>query len=122
MLWIDSIALGDATILSAELRVTFLDISKSGATEAESFFDLSGGFEDFAILSSQDAVLLEDASIGPSAAPVGVVYTEEESASAVLAPPDPGTAPGAPSPPVWMLGLLGVFLFIRSLKIAPRAS
>lgn len=64
-------------ILSAKLQVSFLQTEggKKG-TANEQFFDFSGGFEDFAILTRQDAVMLEEAVIGQAAAPSGVVVAQ----------------------------------------------
>lgn len=120
VLWIDNISLGGATILSAELSVTFLDIAKGGATDAESFFDFSGGFEDFALLSRDDAILLEDAAIGTEAAPAGVAYSEVETVTTQLLADEPtpveNLAPAAPSPPLWIVGLLACFLVVRNAR------
>jgi len=60
-------------IIGAELSVTFLDTESFG--ENESFFDYSAGFEEFAILSSPDAKLLDSANIGLGEdAPLSVAY------------------------------------------------
>lgn len=120
VLWIDNISLGGATILGAELRVTFLETpSGSSATEAESFFDFSGGFEDFALLSAADAIVLEDAATGVSEAPSSLVFSEETSASELLASevtPPVTVIPGAPLPPLWLFGAFGVLAFVRQLN------
>lgn len=55
------------TITSAKLVVNFLETgSGKGAGANESFFDFSGGFEDFALLAPKDAQILEAAALGTS--------------------------------------------------------
>lgn len=69
-------------VLSAEVRVTFLDTAKNGG-DNEQFFDYSAGFEEFAILSSRDAQTLDNADIGLDAAPTSVTYTASDRKSVV---------------------------------------
>lgn len=120
VLWIDNISLGGATILGAELRVTFLETpNKFSATEAESFFDFSGGFEDFALLNAGDAIVLEEAATGVAEAPSSVVFSEEISASELLASevtPAVTVIPGAPLPPLWLFGVIGGLTLVRQLN------
>lgn len=96
VLWLEQIML-TGTITRAELSITFLETLNSRASGAESFFDFSGGFEDFALLSTADAVLLEEAAIGVAAAPSGVTYTATESATEAIVAAAPAPTP-APEP------------------------
>lgn len=95
---------GDIT--SARLVVNFLDTGGS-RTDNASFFDFSGGFEDFALLAPVDAQVLETAAIGTAGAPSGVTYSAttvsstyytEPSAAAMVA-----SAPAAPEPSLMLL-------------------
>lgn len=64
----------EGEITGVTLRVTFLDTAKTGG-DNESFFDYSAGFEEFAILSSTDAALLDSANLGlGKAAPTTISY------------------------------------------------
>lgn len=102
VLWMEKIVL-TGTITRADLRVTFLDTPKTRASNPESFFDFSGGFEDFALLATADAVLLEEADIGMAAAPTGVTYTTTESATEAILAAAPAPEPTSqvdPSAPV----------------------
>jgi hypothetical protein len=94
------------TLLSASLNVAFVDTAKSKTQGNETFFDYSGGFEDFALLGKKEALTVETANAGVAAAPSSVIYT--------LAGPtitaveiDPPTAPGAPVPPLGLLLAMG---------------
>lgn len=118
VLWMEKIIL-TGTITRAELSITFLETPTSRPTAAESFFDFSGGFEDFALLATADAILLEKAAIGASAAPSGVEFTTTatsvaDAISAVAPPPDdsPFTGPPAAPAPPWVVvaGLAGLLL------------
>ncbi len=62
------------TVLSAQMSVQMLNTGNS-RTENDTFFDYSGGYEDLALLSAQDAYALETASIGTAGAPAGVSVT-----------------------------------------------
>jgi hypothetical protein len=87
---------GDIT--GASLSVTFLDTAAGG--DNESFFDYSAGFEQFAILSSSDAELIEAANIGlGDAAPQTIAYDL--------------SAPAGTPEPTWVLLLMipGIFLW-----------
>ncbi|MFK7851151.1 MAG: hypothetical protein AB8D78_09255 [Akkermansiaceae bacterium] len=117
VLWLEEIML-TGTINRAELSITFLETPNSRSSDSESFFDFSGGFEEFALLATADAVLLEEADLGMADAPTGVTYTTTESATEVIqaaAPAaDPNTQvdpPAAPAPP-WMVvaGMAGLLL------------
>lgn len=74
-------------IIGAELRVTFLNTDKTG--DNETFFDYSAGFEEFAILTSTDASLLDSANIGVADAPQTVSYSVD--------------APSGTPEPAWFL-------------------
>jgi hypothetical protein len=78
----------EGQIISAQLRVTFLETAATG--DNEDFFDYSNGFEEFAILSSPDATLLETAAIGISDAPTALAY-------------DVSAPSGTPEPPILLL-------------------
>ena len=140
VLWLEQIML-TGTITRAELNITFLETPSSRSSSAESFFDFTGGFEDFALLSTADAVLLEEADIGIAAAPSGVTYSTTESATEAIAAaapepePDPAPTgdptpgdttlvgpPAAPAPP-WVIvaGLAGLLLF-KPRKVSAHES
>lgn len=94
----------EGTLISAVLNVTFLNTAlKSG--ENESFFDFSGGFEDFALLSNQDANILESANFGLESAPSQIVYYQE---------PTTPVSPGAPAPPLLFLVALAGLALVKS--------
>lgn len=117
------------TILSAKLVVNFVDTAVKSAGANETFFDYSGGFEDFALISRIDAVTLESAGIGLAAAPSGITYETAPVSETILAPvaapdttagpttdggtanaPAPAPAPAAPVPPfVLLLGAAVLF-------------
>ncbi len=96
VLWLEKIML-TGTINRAELSITFLETPNSRASSAESFFDFSGGFEDFALLSAADAVLVEEADIGMAAAPSGVTYSTTESATEAIVAAAPTSTPTSTS-------------------------
>ena len=98
VMWLEQIML-TGTITRAELSITFLQTPNSRTSGAESFFDFSGGFEDFALLSTADAILLEEAAIGVAAAPSGVTYSTTESATEAIIPAAPAPAPDPSQPP-----------------------
>lgn len=94
----------DGEILSAELRVQFLNTSGSGANET--FFDYSGGFEDFAIFSAEDAQLLDSASIGLADAPLDQIqFTQYSSIDAAI---------GAPAPSVLTLAVIPLLIMLKT--------
>jgi len=126
VLWMEQIIL-TGTITRAELSITFLETPTTRPTEAESFFDFSGGFEDFALLATADAVLLEKAAIGVANAPSGVEFTTTttsvaDAISAAAPPPDdsPFTGPPAAPAPPWVVvaGLAGLLLLKPRKAIA----
>ena len=93
----------DGEILSAELRVTFLDTANAGANEE--FFDFSNGFEDFAIFTAQDAAILDQASVGiGSATPEAISYTQYQNIN---------SAAGAPSPALFVLLVIPLVIVMR---------
>lgn len=63
-------------VLSAQMSVTLLNTG-TGNDANGTFFDFSGGYEDLAFLSSSDALALESAEIGLSAAPTGIIYSND---------------------------------------------
>lgn len=94
-------------ILEAKLKVAFVSTAaRSGASEE--FFDFSGGFEDFALISRVDAQTLESAAIGTTDAPKEVIYATAPKEDTILATPEGGggstpAAPGAPLPPLGLM-------------------
>lgn len=112
VMWFENVAVTGA-ITSAKLRITLLDTPTSRPTAAESFFDFSGGFEEFALFSKADAVLIESANLGTTDAPSGINYvtnpvnavTAIQTAIAANPPTDtntgtgtgPGTSTGTPT-------------------------
>ncbi|WP_256199175.1 glycosyltransferase family 2 protein [Verrucomicrobium spinosum] len=64
----------EGQVLAARIEVQFLDTGNSKSAN-DAFFDFSGGFEDFALLSARDALALENANIGWSALPSSVAST-----------------------------------------------
>ena len=78
----------EGEIIGAQLQVTFLDTATAG--DNEDFFDYSNGFEEFAILTSPDATLLDSAAIGISDSPTAIAY-------------DVSAPSGTPEPPLLLL-------------------
>lgn len=135
VMWFENINYtGD--ILEAKLTVNFLDTGRDNRTSssAETFFDWSDGFEDFAIFSAADAVLLEQASIGVAEAPSGVSYTTEgtvvEAIVASGGTTEPATTttadamgssvpntPAAPAPPLVIAALMGLLLLYKQRNL-----
>lgn len=127
VMWFENISF-QGQITSALLKVSLLNTPGSRRTDAESFFDFSGGFEEFALFSAADAVLLEEAGIGMQQAPSGLNYASTESASSAIKealagiPADPeapapdvestpvSTPPAAPSPPLAALASMAALL------------
>ena len=102
----------DGEIVSANLQIDLLETTARAGVN-ESFFDFSGGFEDFAILSPEDAQILDAAAIGISGADQALTFT---TTAPILSEPTPTTtpesgggvivsttAPGAPAPPLAVL-------------------
>lgn len=96
-------------ILSASLAVTFLDTAKTRGDTNESFFDYSGGPEDFALLSAYAAQTIETASAGVTTASDTVVFTTDTSTAATYVPPPTSGAPAPPLPV--LLGLAALVLW-----------
>lgn len=147
VLWLEKISFaGD--ILSASLRISLLETPTSKATANEEFFDFSGGFEDFALLSVADAVILEKANLGMDDLPDGIefkgnttvteslaknlgsealasepatpeaVAPEPETASNATPPPAAITAPAAPAPPWTVVLAMAGIVLFRMKKKA----
>jgi hypothetical protein len=95
------------SIIGAQLSITFLDTAKK-AGDNEAFFDYSAGFEDFAILSSADAQLLDNANIGLDEAPTTISYTASTPSGGSIAAPS-----GTPEPSWFLLAGLPLVLFLR---------
>ena len=96
-------------ILSAKLVVKLLDTSKTGGAN-ESFFDYSGGFEDFAIIGEAEAVAIETAAAGIAMA------SSELSFQTQPLPTTLPTAPGAPLPAAEVFAGLGFFIIVRLVR------
>lgn len=127
------------TIESAKLVVNFLQTNTTkpiGANEA--FFDFSGGFEDFALLTPKDAQVLEAAAIGVtdassaldfSTTSVQATYYTDPTSTITTTTTTPSTssvvlsAPAAPEPPlVLALGGAGLALVVAARgRLARRA-
>jgi hypothetical protein len=116
------------TITSAKLVVNFLDTGNSNGA-SQTFFDFSGGFEDFALLAPKDAQILEAAAIGTTGVSSTVTFTSATVATTYYMEPAPAataptpttdtaatsgtttstsaapamSAPGAPEPPLTLL-------------------
>lgn len=79
VLWFEDINyLGD--ISSAKLKINFLNVDTypPSSLSNESFFDFSGGFEDFALFSVADAQLVESEKIGQTGS-TSINFTETTS-------------------------------------------
>jgi hypothetical protein len=100
------------TLLSAQLNVTFLRTANTGSQGNETFFDWSGGPEDFALINTTTAQAIEANAAGIQAAPTSVSYTSGDSAATVISRAAP-TAPGAPCPPMAVLAMLGALIAWR---------
>jgi hypothetical protein len=83
-------------ILDAEIRVSF--VNTSGTGPAESFFDYSDGFEEFALLGAPDADVLDDADIGLASAAADLEYTYYNDIDAAVAAPEPSLVLAAAVP------------------------
>ncbi len=83
-------------ILGAKLEIAFVNVATGRGTGAnEEFFDFSGGFEDFAILTRRDAAMLEAAAIGQAAAPGNLAVVQN---TTPLTPVIRGEIPAEPLP------------------------
>jgi len=131
VMWFENIAFS-GTVTRAELRISLLNTPTSQATAAETFFDFSGGFEDFALLSNADAVQLEEANIGMEAAPTGLPVTTKTTSTEAIATAtgEPVTspndnvvaAPAAPAPPWLYIAAFAGLLLLKPRKPSPSAS
>lgn len=84
VLWLENINFtGD--ILTASLEITLLQTPTRHSTANEQFFDFSGGFEDFALLSAADAVLVENANVGTSALSSDISFSSTTNVTESLA-------------------------------------
>ena len=101
------------TLLSAQLNVTFLTTASSKVQGNETFFDWSGGPEDFALINATTAQAIQARGAGKSGLSSTVSYTTGAPVVPSTAGGGAGTgggataAPGAPCPPVVVLALLG---------------
>ncbi len=112
------------TLTSASMAITLLNAANSNVQGNDTFFDYSGGFEDFAILTTTDATLLEQTAAGVSDAPASVTYTSLPSplltqggggssggggggGGGTVSPLIVESVPAAPAPPWWLLAALG---------------
>lgn len=77
VLWFEDIEY-KGRITSASLSISFLPTPNTKPTANESFFDFSGGFEDFALFNVADAVLVEKANIGLAGAPSGLEFDKDD--------------------------------------------
>jgi MYXO-CTERM domain-containing protein len=98
-------------VQSATISVNFLKVDTGVGGANEDFFDFSGGFENFAILSAADSNALEEAAIGESAASSDITYAQTSSSS----------SPGGPAPPLPALGLLAGLLAWRGRRRVAKA-
>jgi hypothetical protein len=97
----------EGDILSAQVTVKFLDTADTGKLSTESVFQYSNGFEDFAVVGSAEATLLESANYGVTEAPSEIVFTDSSNAD------DFNYVPGTPAPPMVVLAMLGGLLVIK---------
>ena len=133
-------------ILGAKLEVAFVQTATKAAGANESFFDFSGGFEDFALLSRADALQVEAATIGTADAPTTVTYTAVPITETILAPVVADTtpttttttstpttepvvvstgaaaAPGAPLPPVGLFAAAACLLLFKTRRSATQTA
>ena len=136
------------TVISAQMNVQFLDTGNSKAAN-DTFFDFSGGYEDLALLSTQDAYVLDTANIGVADRPTSVTasilsptVTAEEVAAATATTPTatpvettpppaittenvatPSAAPAAPAPGmVALLMMCGMALAAKILHTPAKGS
>jgi hypothetical protein len=132
VMWFENIAF-KGTITSAKLSISLLETPNSKAQSAESFFDFSGGFEDFALFNIADSVLIEEANIGMAAAPDDVKYTVQENVivaiKEAIASTDSGGSlsgnggstpvtapPAAPAPPLLAVAALGLLVLLKKRR------
>lgn len=88
---IQNIDLEGVTIQGAQLNMAFLETANNAGVN-ESFFDFSGGFEDFAVVMESDANLLEDYSsetLTSSSQEIVAATTQSYIVNAPAATPEP---------------------------------
>ncbi|MEI8042914.1 MAG: hypothetical protein WCL11_16000 [Verrucomicrobiota bacterium] len=98
------------SILSAQLNVNFLTTASTKVQGNETFFDYSGGPEVFALMGRSAANTVDANGAGVSGAPSSVTYSASSQAATAL--------PGAPSPPLGVLAMLGGLLAWRARRSA----
>ena len=109
----------DGEVQSASLAVTLLDTQGKNngnkGTPNESFFDFSGGFESFAILTAADASTLSNANIGLPSSGSGVSFSTTQ--NPVQAPEEmPNDTPAGPVAPLAITAILGAALLARQRR------
>ena len=118
----------DGEIQSANLNIQFVDTGARESTDNENFFDFSGGFEDFAFLTREDAELLEVRAAGLTDAPESLEYVATTSTLLVQIEPNAGTSSpasqethAAPLPPLVMIlaAAAGLYWVVRARKFKP---
>ncbi len=141
VMWFKNVAF-NGSITSATLSITFLPTPNQNATAAESFFDFSGGFEEFALFNAADAALVEAGNIGMADAPSDIKYETQSGVAGAIAqaapavPPSTSTKsgastglpadsssmtpvsapPAAPAPPLVALASMGCLLLWKNRK------
>jgi hypothetical protein len=128
VMWMTGIDLS-GTIKEAKLEIRFVTTPDKEGTVTEDFFDFSGGFENFALLSAADAALLESQSIGEKKVSDAVKFTNADPVSvaiaAAIANENGGNGgngggvvvpPGAPNPPLMILAGMGLLMVWRNQR------
>jgi hypothetical protein len=128
VMWMTGIDLS-GTIKEAKLEIRFVETPEKKGTVTEEFFDYSGGFENFALLSAADAALLESQSIGEKKVSDAVKFTNADPVSvaiaAAIANENGGNGgngggvvvpPGAPNPPLMILAGMGLLMVWRNQR------
>lgn len=113
VIYLDNIAY-TGEVLGVRLNVSFLKTSTTLGGVNESFFDYSGGFEDFAIIYEQQSLLIEQAASGIASASSELTFTTATVTSPTV--PIAPTAPGAPLPPLEVLAGLGLLFALRVVQ------
>lgn len=125
VMWFENVKF-DGDITAAKMNISFLQTSENEKEAgSEAFFDFSGGFEQFALISTADAILADESNPGLKNLPEDVdVNTSdrlaaaiEKAAAGVEPPPDNGgdgapvvTPPAAPAPPLVVLASMGLLM------------
>jgi hypothetical protein len=128
VMWMTGIDLS-GTITEAKLEIRFVETPEKKGTVTEEFFDYSGGFENFALLTAADAALLESQSIGEKKVSDAVKFTNADPVSvaiaAAIANENGGNGgngggvvvpPGAPNPPLMILAGMGLLMVWRNQR------